>query len=52
MELIATGERATWPKIEMIRIQTRISRTLEDILSRFEDRQVGYAMAALRKKAI
>jgi TAG lipase/steryl ester hydrolase/phospholipase A2/LPA acyltransferase len=52
MELIATGERATWPKIEMIRIQTRISRTLEHILSRFEDRQVGYAMAALRKKAI
>ena len=30
--LIRMGERATWPKIEMIRIQTKISRTLDDIL--------------------
>lgn len=30
--LIKMGERATWPKMEMIRIQTKISRTLDDIL--------------------
>ncbi|QFU77829.1 DUF3336 domain-containing protein [Halioglobus maricola] len=31
MKLIKTGERATWPKLEMIRVQTEISRTLDDI---------------------
>lgn len=29
MDLIRMGERSTWPKIEMIRIQTEISRTLD-----------------------
>ena len=33
-ELIRMGERATWPKMEMIRVQTRISRALEDIQQR------------------
>jgi len=51
IELIATGEKATWPKIEMIRIQTRISRKLETILSGFEHQQVQFAKAAFRKKA-
>ena len=36
-ELIVSGEKATWPKIEMIRIQTRISRTLDDILGHYEN---------------
>jgi len=27
-DLIATGERMTWPKVEMIRTQTKISKTL------------------------
>lgn len=36
MSLIEMGERATWPKIEMIRIQTRISRTLERIRESYE----------------
>ena len=31
-ELIADGERMSWPKIEMVRTQTRISQTLESIL--------------------
>lgn len=31
LDLIRMGERATWPKIEMIRVQTKISRALEDI---------------------
>lgn len=30
-QLIAWGERATWPKLEMIRVQTLIGRTLDDI---------------------
>ena len=38
--LVDAGERATWPKMEMIRIQTRVSRTLDRILSEYEERQV------------
>lgn len=38
VELINMGEKATWPKIEMIRIQTRISRTLSVILKDFDRR--------------
>jgi len=38
IELIAMGEKSTWPKIEMIRIQTKVSRTLSKILRDF-DRQ-------------
>jgi NTE family protein len=34
--LIAEGEAATWPRIEMIRNTTRISRTLDAILDRME----------------
>jgi len=34
--LISMGEKATWPKIEMIRIQTQISRTLSGILREFD----------------
>ncbi len=32
VQLIDMGERATWPKIEMIRIQTKIGRTLDRII--------------------
>ncbi|MGF1469488.1 MAG: DUF3336 domain-containing protein [Sandaracinaceae bacterium] len=34
--LIDQGERATWPHMERIRLQTRVSRTLTSILTRFE----------------
>ena len=37
MKLIASGERSTWRKIEMIRVQTRISRTLDRIRRDFEE---------------
>ncbi len=40
LKLIASGERRTWPKLEMIRQQTRISRSLRSILRRFEAQQV------------
>jgi NTE family protein len=45
MEMIANGERATWRKMEMIRVQTRISRVLDDIVTAQErlylERQSG-----------
>lgn len=34
--LIDSGERCTWPKLEMIRLQTRISRRLDEINAGFE----------------
>lgn len=40
--LIAEGEAATWPRIEMIRNCTQISRTLDGILERLE---VGHLYA-------
>ncbi len=33
--LIESGERSTWPKLEMIRLQTRISRKLDTILASY-----------------
>ena len=36
MDLMEGGERSTYPNIEAIRICTRIGRTMEDILHRFE----------------
>ncbi|HEY5645760.1 MAG TPA: hypothetical protein VIS76_07460, partial [Pseudomonadales bacterium] len=36
--LISEGEAATWPKIEMIRNCTLISRTLDSILEPMEQR--------------
>jgi len=35
-DMMKMGERATWPHIEQIRIQTRISRTLDGIQKRIE----------------
>ncbi len=35
-ELIDLGERKTWPKIEMVRTQTKISQTLDRILYQYE----------------
>jgi NTE family protein len=36
MQLIDQGERATWPEIEAIRIQTMVSRLLDDIIHKYE----------------
>jgi NTE family protein len=35
------GERATWPRIPMIRLQSQISRTLEDCVTYLEPHQQG-----------
>lgn len=36
MEMIKIGERATWPHIERIRLQTKISRTLDRVIHDLE----------------
>ncbi|TDG12101.1 DUF3336 domain-containing protein [Seongchinamella unica] len=36
VELMEEGERTTYPQVETIRLCTRISRTMEEILQRFE----------------
>ncbi len=42
-ELMREGERQTWPRMEMIRISSKISRTLDGILRRAgEDGHSGY----------
>ena len=37
MKLVSSGERSAWRKIEMIRVQTHISRTLDRIRNDFEE---------------
>jgi len=49
-DLVRAGQRATWPKVEMIRIQTRISRTLDRILSEYRRDPVMHVKGALRKR--
>jgi TAG lipase / steryl ester hydrolase / phospholipase A2 / LPA acyltransferase len=49
-DLIDMGERATWPKIEMIRVQTRISLTLEAILMALEHPEAEPHNRAMKKK--
>ena len=51
-ELIDTGMRTAWPKIEMVRTQTAISRALDAILARIDnggDDGPGHRSSALRK---
>jgi NTE family protein len=45
--LIRNGERATWPKIEAIRVCTKIARVLDDILERSEEREMSLAKRAI-----
>ncbi len=37
-ELIELGQSTTWPKIEMVRTQTKVSQTLDRILIEYEER--------------
>jgi predicted acylesterase/phospholipase RssA len=43
---IREGERATWPKLERIRMQTRISRALEDCVAWLKDQGLRRTPAA------
>jgi len=49
VQLIDMGERATWPKIEMIRIQTKIGRRLDRILRDLDHRALPVGNAAARR---
>jgi len=52
-DLMDEGERATWPRIERIRIQTLISRTLDPILHDYEYQhieQYGKPVRAKKRK--
>lgn len=50
VELIEMGEKATWPKIEMIRVQTKIGRRLDRIL-RDLDRRAPYTKRGVSRRA-
>lgn len=51
-DLIDTGQRTAWPKIEMVRTQTAISRALDAILAKIDkagDDGPGHRASALQK---
>ena len=51
-ELIDTGLRTAWPKVEMVRTQTAVSRALEAILAKIDkagDDGPGHRATALKK---
>jgi len=50
IELIEMGEKVTWPKIEMIRVQTKISKKLDRILDDL-DRRVPHVKSGLSRRA-
>jgi NTE family protein len=50
-ELIELGERTSWPKIEMVRTQTKISQTLDKILFEYESELAEDHNAMKRKIA-
>jgi NTE family protein len=50
IELIEMGEKATWPKIEMIRVQTKISKSLDRILHDI-DRRAPHVRSGRSRRA-
>jgi len=50
VELIEMGEKATWPKLEMIRLQTKISKKLDQIL-RDVDRRKSNVREGVSRRA-
>lgn len=49
VELIEMGEKATWPKIEMIRVQTKIGKKLDHILQDLDRRRPKVRSAVSRR---
>ena len=47
MEMIRQGERATWPKVEAIRSNTRIGRILDNLLEDYERRELSMALVGM-----
>lgn len=52
MSLITEGEQCTFPKIEMIRNCTKISRELEEIVSTYDQRAIRSAQAVKMRKSV
>lgn len=50
-ELILAGKRATWPKLEMIRLQSKISRTLDRLATQLHLEVVEQNRKSERKKS-
>jgi NTE family protein len=50
MELLGEGERATWPAIERIRIQTHVSRTLNEIIEELDANSLNGGRRAAHPK--
>ncbi|WP_246218686.1 hypothetical protein [Parasphingorhabdus halotolerans] len=48
--MIQLGEKTTWPKIEMVRTQTKISQTLDRILFDYETELAHDHDAAMKRK--
>jgi TAG lipase/steryl ester hydrolase/phospholipase A2/LPA acyltransferase len=49
VELIQLGEKATWPKLEQIRVQTRIGRKLDEILAQLNEGVPGLSESVARR---
>ena len=49
-ELIIKGEKATWPKLEAIRITTKVGRILDQILEEYEAEELRLARRVLASK--
>lgn len=52
LDLIADGEKSTWPSIEKIRIQTHISRTLDKIVKKLDRDMLNKSKRAEAKNKI
>jgi len=46
-ELIRKGEKATWPKLETVRITTKVGRILDKILNEYESEELRMAKEVL-----
>lgn len=51
MKLVNSGERAAWRRMEMIRAQTRISRTLDRIVNEYEAEALQQLHKAARSRS-
>ena len=50
LEMINQGERSTWPKVEAIRITTKIGHALDQILEDYEQRELQLAKEGIQKR--
>jgi len=50
IEMLSEGERATWPMIEQIRIQTHISRTLNRLIDELDESVINRGRRAAHPK--